>query len=221
MKPIFIALFGLALVGCNDIKGQLTTQAPLELTMKNGKTVVVPVGDFDAKVKVAKDGKELKLEIKDVDGKNRKLTLKPTRPTKLPRKSGTFEIKGADVGQSWDIRGELRNETTTSDLRMDVEGCTVQYQVRRCNGWGRGGGWGYDGWGHDRYNDGHWRNCYWDTISFPGQRRVSYREIREEFALDLAFVEAASEMALGDFKGGRVDTRRAYENIGPCYRYYY
>jgi hypothetical protein len=208
-------LAAFALTGCNEVKGTFSASAPLELKLKK-KTVTLVPGEYRAELSRNRKGDELKLEIRAGKDKN-KLSLRLPETTRLPKGSGEFVLRAADTGQAWDVRGQVRVETTVGERERAWESCTIQYNRGYCGRYGR---YPYDRYDpyyphdpYDPYGD-RWGRC--GGYTYHGYREVEFRPVTTTQTVNLEFADAQTDETVGTFAGGREDVERRYEFMGAC-----
>lgn len=143
MKQRVLAGMGLAalmafLVGCDEIKfgGMLTVHdiMTFEQTGANKRgTVVVNPGQFQTKVILGMSGqeKQIKLEINN-NGNNP--TVVEMNFDKNIETNDNFVLKAAQIGQNFDLAGNIVTTVTRTQEQSGNESCTYQAQEIVCRG---------------------------------------------------------------------------------------
>ena len=162
----------------------------IELKGKN-KSVIVTEGTYITKLKIKKD--EIKMKIV-VDGDEKKIKFKLKDGQRVPTGTTNFSFTASEVGQLYDVEGEIKTEVTYSETYSGTESC--HSAPRPCTF--RPGGGVY---------------C---PPSFPEYRSVTYRDktVSRELSFELV---SESQVPLAKFSGDDLSTSRDVVYRGMCY----
>lgn len=137
LKALLLTTFALMLASCEPIRltGQLKVQDKIVLKSKGawGKrsTVTVSPGTFNNASLVFKNG-AIDLVI-PYNGKQAKVTMRG-KSLDIPRRSGSFNIPGGKIGQSYDVKGSVDyQEDTDGRVLHGTRACTVEKMVKVCD----------------------------------------------------------------------------------------
>lgn len=155
----------IALSGCRTFEGQMHTKE--KLTFNERKNNVVEPGVADAKLKVESKDKVILEVSKAGRNNNPKITFRIPKHEPLPSYDGAFELTSQQVGQPYDVKGDLRSKITRGPQRRKTESCTYYDRVERCQ----------------QVNGREY--CEWERVERTGERCVEYYE--ETTIQDLVF----------------------------------
>jgi len=214
---IAAGLMVLALTGCKtEYKGGIEVLSPLKLNVKKGANAL-PVGNYEAKLKVEKKNR-LALEIKVKGSRNNPVVL-----LQLPAgrefnlNEGSFIYRASEIGQNYDIRGDLRSRVTDDDEQYAVESCSLGYrQEYRCDH-----SYPYGDITMDRryeYNDRqNVRRCDWYTYEVFGHRNVRFFNRQTTYNLNFELVKPNESQASAQVRTQNTEVKRITTHVGRCY----
>lgn len=201
MKHLLLALLILPLSACYKLDGNLSVKE--HLVYKKGKNVdLLMKGDYNAQAKISKE--KIKLKLKGPFATKR-ITLKFPEGTILPQDSGTFSFKAAQIGQPFDLEGDLAQTVTRSETVTATEVCFEPIYDQYCRG-------PYNYVGLDNYYYGP--NSFCGGSNLRGKREVRFHTKTTTTNFDLDLVQEAASKAT--YKGAAVDTKKVYEFYGAC-----
>ena len=152
--------------GCRTFEGRMNTKE--QLVFNERKNNVVDVGQADAKLKIDSETKVILEVSKEGRNNNPKITFKIPKHERLPSYDGEFSLTSEQVGQPYDVKGDLRTQVTRGREQRGVERCTYQERYRRC----------------ERLPDGRQR-CRDEVVTRNGERCIRYYD--EHTIQDLVF----------------------------------
>lgn len=132
IKPISIPVVALALSACQPLKGPLQVSDHFRAITKDKKVIVVNQGNYDSEFKYDDRKREVEIKIKGLNGRNEKLKFKVPNSVHIPTTGGTFAIRGADIGQEFDLGGRVGYQVNDSELRRTRETCSYTVPERLC-----------------------------------------------------------------------------------------
>ncbi|MEQ1877843.1 MAG: hypothetical protein ABL958_14470, partial [Bdellovibrionia bacterium] len=105
-KLIPVLLLALLGTACDDLQGTLSVQSPLTLKTKK-ETIVLQPGSVSAKLDLDEGDRELEIKVKNAQGKEKEAKLKIPAGMAIPKFSGTLDLKAAQTGQAFDLKGVI------------------------------------------------------------------------------------------------------------------
>jgi len=210
MKSILIILSVFLLVSCSkSMKGTMTVKVDMDFNKKaksgSHKEIMIPVGEYASEI-ILKGNSKIKFNIKNVDGKDQKISFMLPEGVEFPTYSGELFVESSVSGQPYDLHGIVNSRTTNSQEYSGVEGCT--YRVNRyvcrtvC---------------HTEYGQQvcH-QECGYVPVMVNGRRHVSfyYRYIDTLYTVD--FLYEASNEQVAKFKASDRNTYKHYTYQGHC-----
>ncbi len=137
MKQKMMKLAGLAavaavLAGCNEINfsGLLNVAEPITFSQDTKAVLTVNPGQFQAKASLGQSGskKQIKLEIKNGDTPT-KVTISFDKNINIGEH---FNLAAAQIGQNFDLAGDMATKVERSQEYSGTESCTYQYPQTVC-----------------------------------------------------------------------------------------
>lgn len=161
----------------------LTHQLPIKNT--SGKSSTISAGRYEANFKLTNDNRTIGLEIVKTAGSNQVLEL-PVPDGVLAQ--GDFVMRGAQIGQDFDVMGQITETTIRTPSVVNFEYCSWRETV-----WvGRP-----------------------IVVVRHGTRRVVYHNIETTYNNRLEF--QVNSMPVGVLQASRMTVRQFIEHIGGCY----
>ena len=212
-RSLLLACLGLA--ACGELSGTITLQRAMNVVDKKGKTQQLANGTYRAEFEYKEDKREIKLKVKDAIQGKKDLEMKIIVPatTEIPRNNGSVVLKGNEIGQPFDLHGELNTDVSETSPTRGVESCTYterEYVCRRVceERIGRDG---------KKYTDCH-RACDYEYVTKYGQKDVEYHYVTTTVSLMADLLETQSQENVGKLNVDRTDSRQVYDYVGPCLR---
>lgn len=202
MKKIFLLLLLMSLVSCVNVSGTFSAYQDLTFVDKDDEIHIVK-DRYKAKLKL-KSKKKFTLFVKGPKEKGgSKIVFTIPEDEDFPTRNGEIYLTAAEVEQPYNVHGVVDTDTRYEPPRNSTESCTITEKRKVC-----------------RWINGK-KECYWEEISYPGQREVTYHyeEETRSFILELANPESPSE-TVGRFSGYKFDRDLVYDYKGPCRRVY-
>lgn len=130
---VFLSASCMEVDGTLNVKQDVTFQNVTIETANREQDMTVPAGNYRAQLEF-KSRERVVLEIKDFYKNNRDIDIEFDIPkgSGIPQDNGNFFLSAADVGQPYDIAGEVNTDITRSPRRYDQEQCTYTDYERRC-----------------------------------------------------------------------------------------
>lgn len=102
------------LSACNNFNGGLTLTANTSIKDKKGKVSILPPGSYTTRIEPSLFGKKIRFEIDDNKGTTVKMQMPTIPEIANDHFEGTVRMAARDIGQAFDIEGQLdvRTETT-------------------------------------------------------------------------------------------------------------
>ncbi len=208
-KPINKLLLGLcttlALTACDEMKGTNTVTQTLNAVDKKGKQVSIKPGTYKMGFKYDQKDRELDIKIKksNENGKDVKLKLAVASEVTMPRDNGSFALLSNQIGQPWDLEGQVDTHSEDSSTTRTSESCsiaTTEYVCRETC---------------DSEGNNCSTTCADETVYIPGSQEVEYYYTTTTRTVNMQFKEAASELAR--FNAVSVSSYKHYTYQGTCY----
>jgi len=201
MKKFFsFTLLTLALVGCDSqITGTTDVLMPLSIKNKKGVATVISPASYESSYAWSAKKHALTLTFKQQGQKKKqKFTIQLPSSVNLPTQNGPISVGATELGQDWNLRGDIHTSNERSRDYRDFEYCSLTRWERICE------------------NFPPYR-CYDRSVTYPGHRQVEYHYESSHTILNLEFQDAANGAAVGTFDGARSDSDRVYTYYGACY----
>lgn len=209
-----VAMASLSLTACNELSGTLTLKETLNVVDKKGRAVSVPKGNFASEFEYDQDDREIKLEIKDIDGKKDvDLKLRVPAGTQVPTHNGLFSLSGAEVGQNFNLQGELDTDVEVGPRTSGSESCTyterdyvcdrVCYERVDRNG--------------KKYRDCQ-KECGYQDVTHYGSREVEYHYVTTTVSVEAELTDLKDNGVLGELSVARSGSEIIYDYYGSCNR---
>lgn len=212
-KTLLLAALGLA--ACGELSGTITLQRAMNVVDKKGKTQQIMAGSYKAEFKYKEDKRQIELEMKDATANQKDVEMKIIIPagTNIPRDNGMISLKGNEIGQPFDLNGELRTDVDTSSTTHTYESCTYTERERVCRRVcteriGRDG---------KKFQDCG-RVCDWEYVTRTGSQEVEYHYVTTTVTLMADLLEATSQESVGKLSVDRADSVKIYDYQGMCRR---
>ncbi len=200
---ILSLLAGLNLAGCNELEGELTLQRPIYVIDKKGQATVLPSGNIPAKLSYQADKRRVEVALKDTVA-NREIKIHFLIPDDVEM-PGSFQLRGEDIGQAFDLNGNLQTLSQASKTLRASESCTYYVREYTCRGRGSSG----------RY---HSRCGYYD-IPHRGMRDVEYHSTSTTVSFNADLLQPFSLKTLGTLAVLReLSHKKTYDRVGSCRR---
>ncbi len=209
----------LSIVACNELDGTLTLRRSINVLDKKGKTVALNNGSYRAEFEYDEGDREIKLEIKDaIEGKKDvEMKIRVPAGTQVPRGNGPIDLIGSEIGQNFDLHGDLQTVQTQTERQRGYESCTYsdrEYICRQvCRDVG-GGGRGRDGRGRRECR----RECGYEYVTRTGSQDVEFHYVTTQVDVRAQLVDAKNGEAVGDLAVSRSDSQKYYDYQGVCRR---
>jgi len=202
MKKIIALAVLTLLASCETPRGDFFANEKLTFKRKtifgNNKKVKVSPGQYGAKVTVK--NKKMKLKL---DGIDKKITFKIPSNAKLPSGSGSIFLKSNQIGQNYDIEGDILADTQRSRVYRERESCTYTRNERQCRR-------------HcDRRNNCR-SICENVQVTVHGYKRVEYYNITTHKDYTLNLLAPNSSRVVASFDGDYTASHKNYIYEGVC-----
>jgi hypothetical protein len=119
----------------------------------------------------------------------------PNKKRSLPDADGDFFLKAEDIGQNFDLVGNIKTETTKSDIMRMNQMCQYQDYVTVCDD----------------------RGCYTRPILRYGWQWTEFYYKTTKTYMTVIFKPKGQNSILGSFEGSRSESEKVIVSQGPCY----
>lgn len=196
MKFLFISLIGLLFfTSCETLTGDFTSLGDVVLKDSKGKSVVISEGVYlESKVKL-KSKKKLKLIV---DGKT--YEFKIPKGARIPTDNGSIELTSDQVGQAYDVSGNINTEVNHGNVERSREACDWQEPYSVCT---------VDSNGRRVCRTEYRRRYGWKDVQFH------YDEIDKHLSVSLVLPPSNIESAI--FIGNQRYYKKVIEYEGRCF----
>lgn len=216
MKKSILILASLALWGCKGtVEGKLTVHKDIVLhaieTVSNEDDPFCRINpedcreteeEVDKKIKSGEYKVKLSITRKNeavFEFKKSELKIQLPEDKEIPEENGDFSFRAGEIGQRYDIAGQVRTDYSQSDVIREHEQCRYQEREYVCY--------------PDR--DGRQR-CGWDYRWRYGYRRVEYRWQYTHKAVSMNIIDPTSHQSQAQFVGDRDTAYKQYLYEGIC-----
>ncbi|PIP95934.1 MAG: hypothetical protein COW00_01715 [Bdellovibrio sp. CG12_big_fil_rev_8_21_14_0_65_39_13] len=179
------------LIGCNAIDGNFTAHNNITLESQNGIEQVL-VGQYKAKVEFPSK----KRMVLSLNGNDSEFTFKIPKDTPIPD-NGRVALTRDQVGQPYDIVGDVATAVTRGNILENWQSCTYQRPYTVCRTDARGN-----------------RTCWTEYRTEFGQQYVRY--YMETVAKDFSFSLTDGGTSQAQFIGNDVSHYRRDIYAGDC-----
>ncbi|OFZ49092.1 MAG: hypothetical protein A2381_15955 [Bdellovibrionales bacterium RIFOXYB1_FULL_37_110] len=211
MKFLLIMLSFSLLVSCSkSIKGTLNVTDEMDFNKKTKlggqKDILIPVGEYASEIILAGKNK-IKLNIRNVEGKDKKISFILPPGVEFPSYSGDLFLESSISGQPYDLNGKVRSQTTNSHEYSGVEGCSytenryvcrticqIEFGQQVCR-----------------------QVCDYMPITVQGRRHVSFYYKYTDILYTIDFLYEATQDQVAKFKAIDRNTFKHYTYRGRCY----
>jgi hypothetical protein len=207
MNKFILSFCALSLfTACDDFKGVTTVSESMKVTDKKGKTASIASGSYETKFSLDEKDRELKIKIKDStqDGKDVSLKLMIPTEVSIPRDNGTFLLLGSQIGQVWNLEGQVDTRETSSGTQSGSESCSYESQEYVC----------HETCDTEGLNCS--RSCGYETVYVPGSRDVEYYYTYTTRNVAMKFLAPENEAQLAKFAGTQTYSDIHYTYYGTC-----
>ena len=212
--PVFAALFLAA--GCVPLRGTLTVSKPVTLAVSEWHVAInVPCArrddDCEQRTETQRDQqflpgsyvaslridarKSLLLSLHESPKTKTVVDLKLPGNTLIPPHQGSFMLAARDVGQPYDVAGNIDTTHARSKIFSDWESCSYLIKRWRCYG----------------------NSCEHIYIPIYGHRPVEYHHEYETKTVVLDLLAVESKEHLARFDGGATRSSKIYDYAGYCH----
>lgn len=194
-------------------EGMIDVQSAMSVTDKKGKQLVLPVGAIQSKIQVDGDkpGKQvLKIQLVNYagnGGKDFKMELKIPANVAVPTSNGAFSVSGAQVGQAFDLAGDVSTDVRSGSQIRGSESCSWTESERVCE--------------RVQVQEPGGR-CHYDTVCKDqlvtryGEREIEYHDEYTHVHVNAQFLAPGSAALLASFAGDRDWSNRINDYTGSC-----
>jgi hypothetical protein len=187
-----VACLGFA--ACNGVDGTFVVSQNLTVVNAKKKTITVAPGQYTGSVSLARGGSEFEFAIKGVAGKTQKVRIKLPKGEKVPTSEGPIELKAAEIGQPFDVRGNVDTQVTESDEMSGTQSCPIAHNFRVCDSNG----------------------CRVDSSIHYGTQAITYHYENTTETLETEFLDAKSGATLATFSGEKDSSDQIIDSSGDC-----
>lgn len=233
-SALAISVFGLsalALTGCNTVQGTVdiarsftyqnnASDSMIDFCRRNpsdfyckgvdttNKSVTFQPGRYSGKLSFQSKSDAL-LEIKGASGRNETSTLKFSLPNgqTFPRYEGDVSVSSSQLGQAYDLRGNVHTVESDSATTRTTESCIYYVKERVCTRVESG----------PRDRRGSRPVCEWRDVPRSGTQEVEYHYHTADTTFDMSLFTPNTSQQLARFYGHSVDTDKVYDYKGQCW----
>ena len=200
-KSLMIATALVALAACN-LPGTLTANQNVNLLDKKGKVVALQAGrTYNASI--GEDSGLLEIKI-DVDGKDRKLKVRPAPGQQIPQEEGEMFITAAQSGQPVDMHGIMNTDYERGPDQYGQRTCYEQRPVRVCG-----------------TNQQGQYVCWTEYRQVQGYQDIRYYNVRTTRTGDIHMYNPGTSKLAARFTGRSVSDEQVLTGQGYCRTYGY
>ncbi|MEM7405045.1 MAG: hypothetical protein AAF458_07110 [Pseudomonadota bacterium] len=138
----------------------------------------------------------------------------------LPRENGRFQLASVDIGQPFDVAGEIQTARSRTPVRVTYEACRYRVERRICRRPGKSHRTSHAGHHvkhHGRGGKGRrHRHCTTETLRLPGEQRIEYQDETVISDVAMALRATRSRTRAAHFDGTRRSVRRIELYRGVC-----
>lgn len=202
MKRLIIGI-AFVLVACDE--GNVVTEVTqsFKVVDKKGHEITIKPGSYDMLFSQDYRKKELKIVFKKANDKGKDISLKLPIPAnfEIPYETGTFKILGEQIGQAWDIEGQVVTKYDSGWRNRTTESCSIETTVHRCK--------------EVCTTLGECETvCGDEVVSTPGTREVECQDTTTTRDMKVQFKDTSNEFA--SFKTNSISVDRQYFYEGSC-----
>ena len=238
---IVLILSTLFVAACNPVKGTLTVNQPMKLFIPEAndcneefdwwncekeESLVLRPGSYRLKLQF-QSKKKVNLEVKVKKNKTKTVPIEMKNGQRFPEYHGSVSLKGKDIGQEFNIEGDVDSVVTESDTYTEYETCSKRVERRVCERvndykavtFKREGKKARRGRGDrgDRGGKGRRRRvCEWKYVTEYGERHVEYYNRYTDTKVNLDFLSLDNTSQLASYQGSRYESDKIYTYKGPC-----
>lgn len=195
-KSLMIATALVTLAAC-ELPGTLTANQNVNLVDKKGKTVSLQAGGrYSASIE--KEDGMLEIDI-DVNGKERKIRVRPAPGQQVPQEEGELFITAAQSGQPVDMHGILNTEYDRGPEQYGRRTCYRQMPIRVC-GTNQ----------HGQYV------CWTEYRNVSGDQDVRYYNLRTTRTGTIHMLNPGTSTVAAQFNGRSVNDESVITWEGHC-----
>lgn len=231
MKIIILILATTLLTAsCVSIDGKMSVNEKINLKIKSGilnldeKDVEINKQDYIAHFKTIGTNDYI-LELEHESDKYI-IPIKSENNLNIPKFDGKFKISQADIGQPYDIKGNLATHIQDSATVDIVEGCSWYTQEVKCNIVCNSNfknldeSLNFDIIENEMNNDNLVSNCHREChetqIPHPGSQNVVFHYTTTLRDLTFDFLKKDSDVSVAKFVGGDTVTQKVIEHTTIC-----
>jgi hypothetical protein len=197
----------LCLTACDDsLEGSLSNTSELSIKDKKGNLQVIAPGSRATKMEVGDGGKKLEIKFKDAAGKKQEIKMSVPQGS-IPSHSGSIDLRGATIGQSFDLAGNVDTRVDASPSTQGTESCTIYTTEYVC----------HDVEVTDENGNKHTElRCGNEEVAHSGNRQVMSHSETTTVSASVQFLDSQTRLAIGQFNGSNSQSQTIQDYAGPC-----
>jgi|GEM_PF-6512201 len=180
---------------CEGLNGRVSVFKDFSINYKD-KVSQVLVGDYTAELKNKKNKVTIVLKNYDMNGDRELKILLPEGKT-LPEDNGSFDFTRDDLGQSFDVHGDVATTSERDSTRHEYRSCNYMDREYHC------------------YIDAsrHY-GCYWRDVLRYGHQEVWFHQVIVQKNVNVDFVD--SDVIIAGFDSFTTKRYEVIENATLC-----
>src|SRR5690606_19876318 len=113
----------LTLAACTamEVSGVLKVEPGFQAVSTWGETFEVRAGEHAATLNLSLTRTKLFIKVRDERGKTQRVRIKTPAGVKFPDDTAPFAYRSADIGQPWDLDGQVKKEVIDTDYEEGYE----------------------------------------------------------------------------------------------------
>lgn len=191
----------LTLTAC-ELPGTLSANQNVNLVDKKGKAVALQAG-MSYNASIEKEDGMLEIDI-DVNGKERKIHVRPAPGQQIPQEEGTLFVTAAQSGQPVDMHGVLNTDYQQGPEQYGQRTCYEQRPVRVC-----------------ATNQQGQYVCWTEYQQVQGRQDVRYYNLRTTRTGTIHMLNPGTSNVAAQFNGRSVTDESVITWQGYCHTYGY
>ncbi|MCB0391104.1 MAG: hypothetical protein KDD58_07430 [Bdellovibrionales bacterium] len=244
-KKLALSLSTVFVVACNPVTGTLSVKENLKLLIPESEncndqidwwncnnspeTVLLQPGTYSLKLNF-KSSKAVDIEVKTKSNTTKTIPIEMKNGQSFPEYNGRVSLKGSDIGQNFDLVGDVDSVITESETYREYERCSEQVKRRVCERV-------YNEEKISRRNDKDGRDhedrnrrdrddrrgggrdqvkCETKYVTEYGDRFVEYYYRYTDTKVDLDFLNVKNGELQANYEGTRVESSKIYTYKGAC-----
>lgn len=133
---------------------------------------------------------------------------------RIPDENGRFTLAATDIGQPFDVTGDVQTGRSRTPVRVSHEACRYRVERRVCRHRTHGGKLHRTAHKSAQHQHRHHARCRTEQLSLPGERRIEYQD--ETVISDVTMALRSGGISAARFTGRRERVSRIELYRGVC-----